>query len=106
MDHLGGRLAIQNRPRKPDVEQIIFMMVIAIIGVMSRGIGVATCFKQMWPVYVALGVLYLSLLGILLSHKIDLGVMAIVILVIIQGHRVLGYSKTLLAAGIRLNSKP
>ncbi len=77
---------------------------VAIVSIMWFGLGIATCFKQMWAVYVGLGISYLSLLGNLTS--LNICGLVIVILVIIQGHRVIGYSKTLLAAGVPLNAKP
>lgn len=50
------------------------------------------------------GISYLSLLGNRTS--LNMCRLVIVILVLIQGHRVIGFLKTLLAAGAPLNSKP
>ena len=82
----------------------VFGIVVAIISIVWFGLGIATCLKQMWAVYLGLGISYLSLLGNLTS--LNICGLVIVVLVIIQGHRVIGYSKTLLAASIPLNSKP
>lgn len=74
------------------------------LGVMWVVVGVFTCVKQMWAVYVGLGLSYLSLIG----NLIQLQVCAVIILVLIilQAHRVLGFAKKLTAAGVPLTAKP
>ena len=101
----GVMLARQkNMPMNDDVGLMGMMILLAIIGLVWFAVGIATCLKQMWAVYIGLGISYLSLLGNLTS--VNICGLVIVILVIIQGHRVIGFSKTLRAAGIPLNSKP
>ena len=101
----GVMLARQkNMPMNDDVGLMGMMILLAITGLVWFAVGVATCLKQMWAVYIGLGISYLSLLGNLTS--VNICGLVIVILVIIQGHRVIGFSKTLRAAGIPLNSKP
>lgn len=96
--------APRNMPLNQDVQLMVVMIALGILGVVWFGVGIATCLKKMWAVYVGLGISYLSLLGNLSS--LNVCGLVIVILVIIQGHRVVGFSKTLLAAGVPLNSKP
>lgn len=93
-----------NMPMNDDVGLVVMMILLAIAGLVWFTVGIATCLKKMWAVYVGLGISYLSLLGSFAS--VNICGLVIVILVIIQAHRVIGYSKTLLAAGIPLNSKP
>ncbi len=93
----------QNTRLSESVEFVVVILV-AIISMVWFLLGVATCLKNSRAVYFGLGITYLSLLGNLMSFNIC--GLVIVILVIIQGHRVIGYSKTLLAAGIPLDSKP
>ena len=56
----------------------VLVIVIAVLGALWLILGVATCFKQMWAVYTALVLSYLSLLG----NAINLNVIGIIIAVI------------------------
>ena len=80
---------------------------VAVLGsssVLWLTVGIATCFKQMWAVYVGLGISYLGLLSSIL--QLNLCGLAILIVIIIQAHRVLGFAKQLRASGVPLDSKP
>jgi hypothetical protein len=67
------------------------------------GLGVATCLKQLWAVYIALVLSYLSILGNLVSFNVCS--LIILIAVILQAHRVIGWARELQAAGIPLDAK-
>ena len=58
----------------------------------------------MWAVYVALALSYLSMVGQILNLNICGGI--IIILVILQAHRVIGWAKEMRAAGLPLTAKP
>jgi hypothetical protein len=88
----------------PDVEVYAVATVTALLALVLMTVGVFACIKKIWAVYVGLGLSYLSLLTNVLGMNVC--GLAIIIVVVIQAHRVIGYSKTLLAAGIPLNSKP
>jgi hypothetical protein len=78
--------------------------VVVVTGICWLGLGVATCLKQMWAVYIGLGLSYLSVLGNLLRFNVcSLIILAIVIL---QAHRVIGWARELQTLGIPLDTKP
>jgi hypothetical protein len=84
--------------------RLIAMGIFFAIGGAWIALGVFTCLKQMWAVYVGLVLSYLSVIG----NVINLNVCGLVILaaVIIQAHRVIGWSKQLRQAGIPLTTRP
>lgn len=84
--------------------QQIVLVVVALLSVCWLTVGFATCKKQMWGVYAGLALSYLSLLGQVLSFNICATV--IVIIVILQAHRVIGWAKQMQAANLPLNTKP
>lgn len=65
-------------------------------------IGVFALLKHMWAVYVGLVLSYLSLIGNLLRLSVC-GVI-LLLLVIIQAHRVIGWAKELWSRGVPLNA--
>ena len=83
---------------------LVLLVVAAVAGSVYLSLGVAACLKHVWAVYAGLALAYLSLLG----QAYNLNVCAIVIslLVIVQAHRVIGWSKQMHAAGIPLTTKP
>ena len=85
-------------------ENVVIMVVIGITGLIWLAVGVATCLKQMWAVYVGLGLSYLSVLG----NLINLNICGLIILaaVILQAHRVLGFASRLRFLGIPLTTRP
>ena len=85
-------------------EQQVVLFLIAGTGLVWFVLGVLTCLKQMWAVYVALVLSYLSLLGQVLNLNICGGI--ILILVILQAHRVIVWARQMRAAGVPLTAKP
>ena len=81
-----------------------FLIFVFTLGICWFGIGVMTCLKQIWAVYVGLGLTYLSLLGNLV--QLNFCGLVITVLVVLQGHRVIGWAKKMRDAGIPLNAKP
>jgi hypothetical protein len=58
----------------------------------------------MWAVYTGLVLSYISLVGNLL--QLNLCALAIVIAIIVQAHRVIGFASTIRAAGLPLDTQP
>jgi hypothetical protein len=83
---------------------VAVMIITGVAAVIWFGIGIAACLKQMWAVYVGLGLSYLSVLG----NLINLNVCSLVILavVIIQAHRVIGFASRLRGLNIPLTIRP
>jgi hypothetical protein len=67
-------------------------------------LGILTCFKQIWAVYVGLVLSYLSVVG----NLITLNIIALVILAvaILQAHRVINWAADMKRRRIPLNTKP
>ena len=84
--------------------QSALLFVMEVMGIIWLILGVLTCLKQMWAVYVALALSYLSLVGQILNLNVCGGI--IVVIVILQAHRVLGWAKQMRAAGLPLTAKP
>jgi hypothetical protein len=82
----------------------ILLIVLGVSGLIWGTLGVFTCLKQMWAVYVGLVLSYLSVIGNLLNF--NLCALIIVVVVIIQAHRVIGFARELARAGIPLDTKP
>jgi len=82
----------------------LFSLLFLGVGLAWFGLGIGTCLKQMWSVYVALVLSYLSLAVNLVSF--NLCGLIIVAVVILQAHRVINWAKQLTAAGIPLNAHP
>jgi hypothetical protein len=78
--------------------------ILVVMGLAWVTLGVLACLKQMWAVYVGLVLSYLSVIG----NLVNLNVCGLVILVvvIIQAHRVIGWAGQLTRAGIPLNTRP
>ena len=83
-------------------DKIVLAIVFA-AGAIWFVLGLLTCLKKIWAVYVGLVLSYLSLAGQALNVRI-IGVV-IMILVILQAHRVIGWSKQMRAAGVPLTAK-
>jgi hypothetical protein len=67
-------------------------------------LGACICAKQIWALYSALVLCYLSVIGNVVNFNLcSLIILAIVIL---QSHRVLGWAKQLRQAGIPLTTRP
>ncbi len=97
-------LGLQDGSMNQDTQLVMIMIAIGLISVVLFAAGIATCLMKLCAVYIGLGISYLGLLGSFSNFNIV--PFLVLILVIIQAHRVIGYSKTLLTAGIPLDSKP
>lgn len=85
-------------------DSTILAGILIVTGSCWFGLGVATCMKQLWAVYVGLALSYLSLLGNLV--KFNVCSLILLVVVILQAHRVIGWAKELRAMGIPLDTKP
>jgi tetratricopeptide (TPR) repeat protein len=97
-------------------DQRAFWIIAGLVGLFSCAIGVLTCLKRLWAVYVSLALAYLTLLRLVLlqlvlialTWRTDWGTivaLGLIILVIRQGHRVIGWAKKMRAAGVPLTAK-
>ena len=75
-----------------------------VVGAIFLFLGVAACMKNMWAVHIGLILAYLSLITEVIS--INVCSIVITILIIVQAHRVIGWSKLMNAAGVPLTTKP
>jgi len=87
-----------------DAAANLLLTILGVAGSIWVVLGVCVCLKQIWALYVALVLSYLSLL----SSLFRLQFCAIVLLgvVVFQAHRVLRWSKELRGAGIPLTTRP
>jgi hypothetical protein len=76
--------------------------VVGLVGFAWIVLGVLACLKNLWAVYVGLVLSYASVLLQLLSFNICS--IVILIIVILQAHRVIGWGNKMRAAGIPLNA--
>jgi hypothetical protein len=82
-------------------------LVLAVVGVIGMGwclLGVLTCLKHLWAIYVGLALSYLSIPVQLLS--LNLCGVAVLIVVVLQAHRVIGWANRMQSAGIPLTVRP
>jgi hypothetical protein len=77
---------------------------LVVTGILSMVLGVCACLKQLWAVYVGLALSYLSVVGNLITFNICC--LAVLPIVIIQAHRVIGFARQLNRAGIPLTTRP
>lgn len=82
----------------------ILLGIVASMGALWFALGLLTCLKQIWAVYIGLVLSYLSLLGQVVNFNICGCI--IVILMILQAHRVIGWAKKMRAAGFPMTTKP
>lgn len=97
--------ANEGTPRLDQVKTSPYLAyLICCVGASWIAIGVLTCLKQMWSVYVGL----VLTCAMLCSNLIELRVVWVMIeaAIIVQAHRILGYAKKLSAAGIALTTQP
>ena len=87
-----------------DPTAVTLGIIFLVMGPAWIALGIMSCLKQMWAVYVGLVLSYLSLIG----NVINLNICGAVILlvVIFQAHRVIGWARQLNAAGIPLTARP
>ncbi|HYH66491.1 MAG TPA: hypothetical protein VD866_17490 [Urbifossiella sp.] len=81
-----------------------FWLFVAAVGLGWFMLGVCTCLKQMWAVYGGLILSYMSFAGQLMNLNICAGI--IVLLVILQAHRVIGWARQMREAGVPLDARP
>lgn len=74
------------------------LILIAVMGIVWFVLGVLTCLKQMVAVYVGLALSYLSLVGQVLNFNVIAAV--ILVLIILQAHRVIRLAKQLRPADV------
>lgn len=87
-----------------DTRMTILIVTALVQGVAYVAAGVATLLKKPWGLYVGLVNAYLAVVSNLLGLNICALVISIVI--IVQGHRVIGFIKQLNGQGIPLDTKP
>lgn len=92
-----------NQMNAPRMDAQLQMITIGAMGAAWLLLGVFTCLKQIWAVYVGLTLSYLSAIGQLFS--LNLCGLAIMAVVILQAHRVIGWANKMRAAGIPLTTK-
>lgn len=108
---LGGLIlsVTVNQMQDANVRAVVMItgIIYLVLGVAWGAIGVCTCLKQMWAVWVGLILCYLSVIGNLLTFNFS-KILAFAILgaAILQGHRVIGWAKQMKAKGIPLTAKP
>lgn len=78
-------------------------VVAVVLGAGWIGIGVFTCLKHAWAVYVGLVLSYLSLLGNLIN--LNICPLVILIIVIVQAHRCIKWMGQMRDAGVPLTAK-
>jgi hypothetical protein len=84
--------------------RFVIFAIFLVLSLLWLTLGVLTCLKHIWAVYVGLVLSYLSLIGNVLSMSVC-GIV-ILIAVIIQAHRVIGWASQLTRAGIPLTARP
>jgi hypothetical protein len=85
-------------------EVLVLLVTIAVTGSVYLSVGVAACLKHMWAVYAGLVLGYVSLLAQL--AKFNVCGIFIIILVIVQAHRVIRWTRQMHAAGVPLTARP
>jgi hypothetical protein len=82
---------------------LIAAAVVVVFGIIWITVGTFTCLKHLWAVYTGLVLSYISLVGNLLS--LNLCAILILLAIIVQAHRVLGFAKQIQAAGLPLTTR-
>jgi hypothetical protein len=82
----------------------VLLAILVGFGMLWITLGALVCLKQMWALYVALALSYLSLVSSVL--RLQVCSIVLLIVVIVQAHRVLRWAKELTAARIPLTSRP
>ncbi len=83
---------------------LLGLLVVGGISVMWIVLGVLTCLKKIGAVYAGLVLSYLGLFGNLV--RLNLCPVIVLIIAILQAHRVIKWAKQMQAMGIPLNAKP
>jgi hypothetical protein len=102
-----------NVMQDPNVRAVVMLsgIIYLFLGVVWGTVGVFTCLKHIWAVWVGLILCYLSLIGNIITFnpsKILALIIAFAILgaAIFQAHRVIGWAKQMRAKGIPLTARP
>jgi Na+/melibiose symporter-like transporter len=82
----------------------VISAIVLVIGVVWLVLGVGACAKQIWSVYTGLVLCYVSALGNLFSFNVC--AIVIMLVLILQAHRVIGLAGELKRAGIPLTMRP
>jgi hypothetical protein len=90
----------------PEESPAVAMGILGGLGLVWLTLGVLTCYKQLWAVYVGLVLSYLSLIGNLITLNINICGLILLIAAIAQAHRVIGWAKQMTRMGIPLTTKP
>lgn len=83
-----------------------FGVFIVILGLMWIGLGVATCLKQVWALWIGIVMGGLSILGNLANLPQGLCGLIFMIIAVIQAWKCIGRAKEMTEAGIPLNTTP
>jgi hypothetical protein len=99
---LGGVVGFM--PGNDNVDNFVMLGIFVVMGLIWLGLGVLTCLKQMWAVYVGLVLSYLMVV----NNLINFNLCGLVIMgaAIFQAHRVIGWAKDLTRKGIPLSTRP
>ena len=95
-------LALANQPGMEDVGPGFLLGIFVVFLV----VGVCICMKQLWAVYVGLGLAYLSAIGNLMDGNFNIVTIFLLVAVIGLGHISLSAAKKLKNAGVPLTTKP
>lgn len=87
-----------------EIVHYVMVGIFLVMGSLWLGLGVLTCLKQMWAVYVGLVLSYLMVVNSLISF--NLCGIVIIGAAIFQAHRVIGWAKELQRKGIPLSTRP
>ena len=98
---LGIFLAVYTPIR--DASDPFLMGILLVSGILHLVLGVMTCCKQMWAVYVGIVLSYISVIGNLIS--LNLCALAILAAILVQAHRVAGWANDFKRRGIPLTTK-
>lgn len=90
----------------PGESPALFMAILGGLGLVWLTLGVLTCCKQLWAVYVGLVLSYLSLIGNLVTLNFNICSLILLIAAIAQAHRVIGWAGQMTRMGIPLTTKP
>jgi len=101
---LGVFLLFPTSPSLSESARSVLIGIMLISGTLHLLIGVLTCCKQIIAVYVGLVLGYISLVGNLLN--LNLCALAILAVILVQAHRVIGWARHLKRQGIALSTKP
>ena len=96
--------------RMDEEERVGAAVVFGLIALLWLTAGIGSCFKQLWALYFGLVVSYVSALGNLItmfSAKIpNPCALIIVVIIIVQAHRTIGWANKMKKARIALNTRP